>query len=62
MDLDDESGIAPENKVYRIYLFDDPEHEVVYSTGSKSNGSAEIDLYLNIRKFCERICEGARIQ
>ena len=60
MDLEDESSIAPANKVYRIYLFDDPEHEIVYSTGSKTNESVEIDFYLNIHKFCESICEGAK--
>ena len=59
MDLEDESQISLDTKKYRIIIFNHPEDEMIWSSGSTTNDSLETMFYLNIRKFCERICAGA---
>ncbi len=57
MDLGDEQDYKVQ--AYRIYILDDPEDEILYLNGNIDDKIYEMEFYLNIRKFCERICKAA---
>lgn len=57
MDLDNNDDYKV--TCYRLSLFDDPEDEMLYMSGNAVEKIYEIMFYLNVRKFCERICHAA---
>ena len=57
MDLD--NNYDYEVGSYKLVLFDDPEDEMLYLSGNDAEKVYKIIFYLNIRKFCERICLAA---
>lgn len=44
---------------FKLVLFDDPEDEILFLNGNSEEKLYEMEFYLNIRKFCERICQAA---
>ncbi len=59
MDLEDRSDTAARIGKYKINLLDDPEDEIIYCTYSSDYNGILLEFYMNIRKFCERICNSA---
>lgn len=57
MDLDLSNGYTVTK--YKLCLLDDPHDEMLHMDGNAIEKKYEVTFYLNIRKFCERICQAA---
>ena len=57
----DPLGEVRNQQSFTVKLIDDPEDEVVYSSLHHDTGVVDVEFYLNIRKFCERICKAAEL-